>query len=366
MPGEEGVNDAAELGYLASAVDVGKPVEGFEGAFAVLPHLWEDSQGFGEPPYFSTSASDFFLLEVYRGSEPPPTPDPKRVRAAAMAIAAARHPMIVVGAGAYEASAEVRELAELLAAPVTAHRSGKGVVAADHPLALHAPEAHEWFGRCDCLIGIGSRLELTHMRWQWQPTGMKTMRIDIDPTEFVRLPADHGLVADAAEGTRALITELEARMAPRPPRAPELDEYRALAAEKMQRIQPQERYLAAIREALPRDGFFVEEISQMGFSARMMFPVYEPRQYVTCGCQDNLGFGFHTALGVKVANPDKAVVSVCGDGGFMFGVQELATAVQHSINTVTVIFNNNAYGNVRRDQQRNYDTPGDQGNRLCR
>ena len=80
------------------------------------------------------------------------------------------------------------------------------------------------------------------------------------------------------------------------------------------------------------------------------FPVYEPRTFVTCGYQGTLGFGFPTALGVKVGNPDKAVVSITGDGGFMFGVQELAAAVQHDIKLVTVVFNNNAFGNVLRDQ----------------
>lgn len=90
----------------------------------------------------------------------------------------------------------------------------------------------------------------------------------------------------------------------------------------------------------------------------MAFPVYAARHYVTCGYQDNLGFGFNTALGVKVGNPDKAVVSVSGDGGFMFGMQELATARQFNIAVVSIVFNNNAYGNVRRDQQTVY------GNRL--
>lgn len=308
-----------------------------------------------EAPWDVFGQSAMVDVDVYRGAEPAPTPDPRALKRAAKAIANARHPMILVGAGAYNAAGEVRELAEMLQAPVTAHRSGKGVLASDHSLSLLSPEAHEWFARCDCLIGIGSRLELTHMRWNWQPSGMKTVRIDIDPTEFVRLKPDFGIVADAAEGVRSLMKELKTRLSPRPDRGPELDEYRALAAPKIERIQPQREHLLAIREALPRDGFFVEEVSQVGFSARVMFPVYEPRQYVTCGYQDNLGFGFHTALGVKVGNPDKAVVSVSGDGGFMFGVQELATAVQHRINTVTVIFNNSAYGNVRRDQNWNYE-----------
>ncbi len=79
--------------------------------------------------------------------------------------------------------------------------------------------------------------------------------------------------------------------------------------------------------------------------------MYEPRTFVNCGHQGTLGFGFAEALGVKAGNPDKAVVSITGDGGFMFGVQDLATAVQYGINVVTIVFNNNAYGNVLRDQQ---------------
>jgi len=119
-------------------------------------------------------------------------------------------------------------------------------------------------------------------------------------------------------------------------------------------LQPQMAYLDAIRDVLPRDAFFVEEISQVGFTARLGFPVYRPRQYVTCGYQDNLGFGYDTAPGVNVANPDKAVVSISGDGGFLFGMQEMATAVHHKINVVAIVFNNNSYGNVLRDQRQNY------------
>ena len=119
-------------------------------------------------------------------------------------------------------------------------------------------------------------------------------------------------------------------------------------------VQPQLAYLDVIRAVLPRDGFFVEEICQVGFTARFGFPVYEPRTYVTCGYQENLGFGFMTALGVKVANPDKVVISITGDGGFMFGVQELATAVQNRIHLITIVFNNRSFGNVLRDQQNSF------------
>lgn len=288
----------------------------------------------------------------------PPRPDPDLVEKAALMIAGAKNPLIMVGSGAIDASAEVLRLAELLQAPVTAHRSGKGIVSDDNDLAMLPPAAWKFWPQCDLLIGIGSRLELQYFRWRWFPKGLKVLRMDIDPTEMVRLKPDLGLVTDSKAGLTALIAALEPKLARRESRT---GEYRALkhkAEEALATVQPQEGYLKAIRRALPRDGFFVEEVSQVGFTARMCFPVYEPRQYVTCGYQDNLGFGFNTALGVKVAHPDKAVVSISGDGGFLFGVQELATARQFGINVVAVVFNNNAYGNVRRDQQQVY------GNRL--
>ena len=116
-------------------------------------------------------------------------------------------------------------------------------------------------------------------------------------------------------------------------------------------MQPQLAYLDVIREVLPRDGLFVTELSQVGFASYFGYPVYAPRTYVTEGYQGTLGFGFPTALGVKVAHPDKPVVSVTGDGGFLFGVQELATAAQYNIALVTLVFNNGSYGNVLRDQK---------------
>jgi acetolactate synthase-1/2/3 large subunit len=308
-----------------------------------------------ESPWDTFGESADVNLEVDRSIPVPPTPDRDSIAAAAELIRNAKNPLIIVGAGAYGASKEIEDLAKLLQAPVTAHRSGKGVVSNDSPYGLLSTAARIYWPKCDLLIGIGSRLELAYFRWNWQPEGLKTVRIDIDPTEFVRLPTDMGIVTDAALGTQALIDVLQPLVGERSDRRQEFEKYKQAAEESFNELTPQIGYLRAIRRALPRDGFFVEEITQMGFVARFAFPVYEPRQYVTCGYQDNLGFGFHTALGVKVGNPDKAVVAVCGDGGFMFGVQELATAVQQQINLVTIIFNNSAFGNVRRDQLEQFD-----------
>jgi acetolactate synthase-1/2/3 large subunit len=285
---------------------------------------------------------------------PPPVPDPEATLAAAKLIAAARRPLIMVGAGALQAGQSVLELAELLEAPVTAHRSGKGIVGEDSPYGLSAVAAWKYWQQCDLLIGIGTRLELQYLRWRWFPTGLRVVRIDIDPTEMVRLRPDVGMVTDAKLGTDALIQALRPRVDRRASRLQEFEDLKERAHAEIQSVTPQVPYLNVIRRVLPRDGFFCEEISQVGFTARFGFPVYHPRQYVTCGYQDNLGFGFNTALGVKVAHPDKPVVAVSGDGGFLFGAQELATAVQYQINLVTIVFNNSGYGNVRRDQQDKY------------
>jgi len=279
--------------------------------------------------------------------------DTDAIAKAAQMIADARNPLIMVGGGALDAAAEVLALAEKIQAPVTYHRSGKGIVSDDNPLAMNLIASYDYFRDCDLLIGIGSRLELQMMRWQWKPEGLKVLRIDIDPTEMVRLKPDLGVVADAAEATAAITAALGAHTAQ--DRTAEYQDIKDKARQASEVVQPQMGYLDAVRRALPRDGFFVEEVSQMGFTARFGFPVYAPRQYVTCAYQDNLGFGYNTALGVKVAHPGRAVVSINGDGGFMFGAQEMATAMRHGIGVVAIVFNNDAYGNVRRDQMTVFD-----------
>jgi acetolactate synthase I/II/III large subunit len=281
----------------------------------------------------------------------PPSPDPAAVAQAANIIAAARAPMIILGAGALAAGPEILALARLIQAPVTSHRSGRGIVGEDLPYGFGFAAAYKLWLKCDVVVAVGTRMELAYLRWRKFPPGIKIVRIDIDPREFARRKADVALVADARLGVRALLEALLAANVERASREAEFINTKAASRREIEVVQPQLAYLDVIRALLPRDGFFVEEICQVGFTARFGFPVYEPRSYVTCGYQENLGFGFMSALGVKVANPDKVVISINGDGGFMFGVQELATAVQNKINLITIIFNNRTFGNVLRDQQ---------------
>ncbi|MEI9964847.1 MAG: hypothetical protein WDM92_09135 [Caulobacteraceae bacterium] len=133
------------------------------------------------------------------------------------------------------------------------------------------------------------------MRWNWRPPGLKLIRIDIDPAEMRRLPADIGVVADADEGARALLDALSKEGATVSDRAGRLAEAKAATnAAIHDRIQPQLAYLDVIRDVLPEDGFLVDEISQMGFASWYGFPVYRPRSFVTAGLQGTLGSGFPT------------------------------------------------------------------------
>ena len=281
-----------------------------------------------------------------------PGPDGAAVAAAAELLAAAKNPMIMVGSGARAAAAEVGELARRLQAPVVSFRGGRGIVDDDDPLGFTCAAGFERWSDTDVLVGIGSRLELAWFRWPDRPAGLRTVLIDIDPWQAVRLEPTVSIVADARLATAELARQLADAAQPRPDRGAEFSAVKAAKAAEIRDVGIDLDYLAAIRSALPRDGFFVEEICQAGFASYFGFPVHAPRQFVTCGHQGTLGFGYPTSLGVKAACPDRAVVSIAGDGGFMFGIQEIATAVQFGLDVVAVVFNNNAYGNVLLDQQR--------------
>jgi len=288
---------------------------------------------------------------------PAPVPDADHVKDAAMLIAASKRPMIFVGSGAIDAREAVLELAETIDAPVVAFRSGRGIVSNAHELGLTMAAAYRLWPETDMMIGIGTRLELPTMtRWPYQPDGLKSVRIDIDPVEMRRYPPNVAIIADAKAGTRALAAAVgRAGYRKTAGRRSAIREASAAALKEIQKVQPQMAYLNILREVLPANAIVTDELSQVGFASWYGFPVYEPRTFITSGYQGTLGSGFPTALGAKVANPNRPVVAITGDGGFMFGVQELSTAVQFNVGVVTLVFNNNSYGNVRRDQRTRFD-----------
>ncbi|HEY3912762.1 MAG TPA: thiamine pyrophosphate-dependent enzyme [Stellaceae bacterium] len=288
---------------------------------------------------------------------PPPVaePDPELIDRAATLLAAAKKPLMFVGSGAVEAGAEVLAIAEMLQAPVVSFTGGKGIVSDRHHLAQSALAGHELWREADVVLAVGTRLHQPQLRWGVD-RDLKLVRIDIDPVEITRYfkPA-LGIVADARAGLAALHTALGRHAPSRSSRQDELDALKAATLAGLdQRLGPQCEYLRAIRAELPDDGIYVEDLTQVGYVGRMAFPVYQPRTYIHSGYQGTLGFGFATALGAKVGHPDVPVVSVSGDGGFMFNVQELSTAVRHGIDIVAIVFADGAYGNVRRMQKEDY------------
>jgi acetolactate synthase I/II/III large subunit len=180
--------------------------------------------------------------------------------------------------------------------------------------------------------------------------------MDIDPEEVGRnYQPTVGIVADARVGLAALAEETARFNRTRPSRESELSALKTAAAETLNSVLPQAAFAGAIRRQLPDDGIFVGEMTQIAYWSNAGFPVYEPRTYMTPGYQGTLGWGFPTSLGVKVGAPDKVVVSVNGDGGFGFALNELATQAQHNIASITLVFNDSAYGNVRRIQTEEFN-----------
>jgi len=283
-----------------------------------------------------------------------PEPDDDAVEAAAKMLGEAKRPLIMVGGGAQHASAEVTALAQMLEAPVVAYRMGHGVVDARHELCLPFPAGHRLWAEADVVLGIGTRLHSQMLGWGVDDA-LKLIRIEIDPEEMVRHRARiTPLLGDAAAVTRRLLGRVGKHNRNRAGFKDEVASLKAAMRAEIAKLQPQIAYLEAIRAELPEEGVFVDEFTQVGYVSRLAFPVYAPRTYLGLGYQGALGMGYPTALGAKIARPEVPVVSVNGDGGFMFNVQELATAVHFRIGVVAIVFNDNAYGNVRRMQQDEY------------
>jgi acetolactate synthase-1/2/3 large subunit len=285
---------------------------------------------------------------------PPPEPpiDEEAIADAAKRLAAAQRVLIVCGGGAQNASPEVSELSRLLQAPVMGFRRGKGVIDGRHPFAVSLPLGHELWREADCVLGVGTRLFYGLQQWGIDDK-LTVIRVDADPEEPERLrkPAV-ALVGDAAPILRRLVAALPQHT--RPSRRDELVERQAKLAARFAKIAPQIAFLDAIRAELPEDGILVDEVTQIGFAARLAFPVYKPRTFISPGYQDSLGWGFATALGVQHAKPDTPVVAISGDGGFLFTATEMATAMHHRIPLVCIVFNDGAFGNVRRIQEERF------------
>jgi acetolactate synthase-1/2/3 large subunit len=305
------------------------------------------------PPETLAETADITLLDPANLMRPAASAE--QVRVGAEILANAKKLLIIAGGGVIssEATSDLQRLAEHLQAPVLTTAEGKGALSDRHALALGAMRLRQdpiidYLAQTDVVLAVGTRLAFPQLL-----SGQTVVQIDIDPEEVGRNYAKTvGLVGDAKQTLAALYTLLSSSTSAQSGRQEEI------AALKRQRrehphanLEPLTGFLKAIRNAVPDDGIVISGMTQVGYYSRPYYPVYTPRTFLTSSYFGNLGYAYPTALGAKVARPEAAVVAISGDGGFLFNSQELATAVAHKINAVVLVFNDNAFGNVMRDQR---------------
>ncbi|MGH6619556.1 MAG: thiamine pyrophosphate-dependent enzyme [Alphaproteobacteria bacterium] len=295
-------------------------------------------------------SEDVALLEPERFNEGPET-DEKTITAAAKLLGAAEKPVIFVGSGIFGAEKELLRVAELLEAPVVMSRTGRGAVSDRHYLAQNMIGGQELWGGADAVLVVGTRFLAPALAWGREKE-VKTVRIDIDPEQAVKpRPADIGIVASARTGLSLLAEQLAKHNRKRPSRKAELTQLKDEVHKRLAGLEPQHGLARAIRDELPEDAIIVTDVTQLATYTQYDMPIYQPRTLITPGYQGTLGYAYPTGLGAQVAYPDRKVVVISGDGGFMFNVQELSTAVAHGINVVCIVFADGAFGNVKRIQK---------------
>jgi acetolactate synthase I/II/III large subunit len=280
-------------------------------------------------------------------------PDATAVEQAAAVLAHAKLPVIYVGGGvlAARASAALQALAEKLDAPVVMSENGRGALSDRHPLALTALSGRAVFAHADVALIVGSRFADTTLGAPaWAGDNLKYIWLNVDPQAWTPpRKAAIAIEADAGLGMEALAAALPNAQ---PPRDLDLDKARSWADEQLHGGAPDlVAWIRALRAAIPDDGIFINELTQVGYLTRSTYPVYGPGTYITPGYQGTLGYGFPTALGAAYGNPGRAVVCITGDGGFGWGMQELATANKYGLKLAIVVFNDGYFGNVKRLQE---------------
>lgn len=283
--------------------------------------------------------------------KPPPVPPPDAadIKLAAKTLNRAKMPILFVGSALVHADArkELRQLAEKLNAPVIVTRCAKGALPEDHPLALRNSNgylARQSMQIADCTLAIGPRFTSIDTRdWSFEPS-RPLIQIDSDDTEIGReYPCDVNVVGDLKLTLQSLIEEVEVGSSHwnKP-----LHRLRQKFA-----AQPPMPLLAEIRDVLPNDAILSVDVHSIGYASFAEYPIYQPHEFLYPCIGIALGYAFPAAIGAKIAHPDKPVVCFSGDGGFMMGAGELATAMMYGINVVAIVVNDNALTAIKGSQR---------------
>jgi acetolactate synthase-1/2/3 large subunit len=293
------------------------------------------------------------------------------VRKLVEAILGAERPVFYTGGGVIlsNASEELRELVDLLGAPITMTLMGLGAYPGTSPYSLGMLGMHGSYATnmavtyCDLLVAIGARFDdrVTGKIEKFAPKAL-IAHIDIDPASISKnVKVDIPIVGDAREVLRQILLELKAR--PEKVRAfidrikPWWDQIRTWQkehpltyADSSTEIKPQ-KVVETIWELTKGEAIVTADVGQHQMWVAQFYPFTHPRTWINSGGLGAMGFGFPAAIGAKVACPDRTVISVNGDGGILMNIQELATCVQYEIPVVVVIINNFYLGMVRQWQE---------------
>ncbi len=278
--------------------------------------------------------------------------DAARIRQAAALLAGAKFPVIYAGGGAGAAGADLQTLAEKLQAPVVMSEGARGALSNRHPLALFALGGRAVLPHADVVLVAGSRFLDGHGEPFFTAPNAKLIYLNLDEGAFTA-PRKPGLSVpgDVRVGLDAIAAAL-GDLRDRPSRAGDVAKVRNWERVQTQAIKPQAEYAAALRENIADDETLISELTQVGYFANIAYEAFLPGTFITPGFQGTLGYGFPTALGVSVGAPAKRTVSITGDGGFGWGLQDLATAAKYKLNLTIVVFVDGYFGNVRRIQRR--------------
>jgi acetolactate synthase-1/2/3 large subunit len=343
---------SAVTGYAARAMAVQEVPAAVQGAVRAT-RRGRPRPAYVEVPWDVLSGRGPVELLPPDGAEPT-GPAPEAVARAAALLERAERPLLYVGGGVVsaDAAAEVLALAERLQAPVISSVMGKGIVPDDHPLGLgdgrgRLPILGDVLREADAALAAGARFEIVSDGREGQDLPEALVHLDIDPRVIGRhRPAAVGLVGDAKVGLRQLLDALPAQPRPRC----WLDTARVKADKRRvleQRAGPVLRILDDIRAALPRDAVVCNDLNLISYWGLVAFETYQPRTFLYPNGYGTLGFALPAAIGAKVAQPERAVVALCGDGGFLYTCAELAAAAHEGLNVVAVVFNDGAYGALK-------------------
>jgi acetolactate synthase-1/2/3 large subunit len=288
-----------------------------------------------------------------------PTGNPAAIAQAVAALKSAQRPFVFAGGGVESADATeaLSRVAELLGAPVVTSVFGRGAISDRHPLALGDGWGRfdlydELLQQADLALVVGSRIDVVSDFNLGARFAARIVQIDIDPLVIgQRRPVEVGIVGDAALTLDALLTQLGGSAS----RAAWFD-CAGFRARKHARLKEQAgpvlEVIEALRAATPDDTIFVDDLTLVGYWMPLLMQTYLPRTLIHPGTYGTLGYSLPAAIGAKLACPQQPVVSISGDGGFLFTLQELATASQLGLDLVAIVFNDEAFGAIRKFQDR--------------